>query len=102
MDLGFLKNQSAALARGGIFFVAGVVTGRGWLEGETALMIAGAILTAVSTGWGGMANTNKAIVQAASQVPEVTSMSIADPVLASAAKHADPQTHVREIAKERS
>jgi len=94
MDTAALKNQAWGVARGGIWFAAGVTVGRGWLNGETALTIAGAVLTLIGAGATAVSNSNSSIVQAASQVPEVKSMSIADPVLAAAASRADPETRV--------
>lgn len=94
MDLSALKNQGAGLARGGLWFGGGWVVGRGYLDGDTAVGIIGAVITLVGGSWSALANTNNSIVQAASQVPEVTGMVIADPKLAEAAKKADPETHV--------
>jgi hypothetical protein len=94
MDTAALKNQAWGVARGGIWFAAGVTVGRGWLNGETALTIAGAVLTVVAGGATGVANSNSSIVQAASQVPEVKAMAIADAKLAAAAAKADPETKV--------
>lgn len=97
MDNAQIKNQLAALGRGGIYFAAGVAVGRGWLNNETALTIAGAVLTAIGTGWSAVANTNTSIVSAASQVPQVASMTLTDPQLASAAKKADPATEIKVV-----
>lgn len=95
MDLGLLKNQGAGLARGGIWFGAGWVVGKGLVDGDTAVTIAGAVLAVVSGAWSGWANTNSSIVQAASQVPEVKAMAIADAAMAQKAKIADPETRVK-------
>ena len=94
MDISALKNQTAGLARGGIWFAAGWVVGKGLLDGNTAVTIAGALLTVVGGAWTGFANSNSSIVQAASQVPEVKAMAISDAKLAEAAKKADPETKV--------
>lgn len=94
MDISMLKNQGAGLARGGIWFGAGWVVGKGMVDGDTAVTMVGAVLALVSTGWSTLANTNSAIVQAASQVPEVKSMGFTDKGLAQAARTADPETKV--------
>lgn len=97
MDTAALKNQAFALGRGGVYFAAGVAVGRGWLQGDTALAIVGAVLTVIGGSWTAVANSNSSIVQAASQVPEVTGMVIADPKLAEAAKKADPSTEIKVV-----
>lgn len=94
-DLAAFKNQASALGRGGIWFIAGVVVGRGWLDGDNAIMIAGGVLTVIGGGLSGLANTNSSIVQSASQVPEVKRMDISDLKLAQAAQSADPETIVK-------
>lgn len=96
-DTAALKNQSMALARGGIWFAAGVTVGRGWLNGETALTIAGAVLTLIGGGASAFANTNRSITQAFSQIPEVKEIKVSDPVLAEAAVKADPATIVKVV-----
>jgi hypothetical protein len=93
-DTAAIRNQSMALGRGGIWFVAGVTVGRGWLSGETALTIAGAILTLIGGGVSAFANTNSSITQAFAQIPEVKQISVSDPKLAEVAKKADPETKV--------
>lgn len=99
-DLAALKNQAFGISRGGIWFASGWVVGYGLLNGETAVTIAGALLTALGGGLTGLSNTNNSIVQAASQIPEMKRMDIADPKLAIAAKIADPGTNIRELPKE--
>lgn len=102
MDYAALKNQAMGLGRGGVWFLAGAAVGYGLVNGETAIGIAGAVLTLIGGGLTGVANTNNSIVQAASQVPEVKAMSIADPGLVAAAKSADPETRVTSLPKEGS
>lgn len=97
MDTAALKNQAMALGRGGVYFLAGVAVGKGWLQGETAFQIAGAVLTVVGGALTVSANTNSSIVQAASQVPEIKRMDIASPDLAKAARTADPTTEVKVV-----
>lgn len=94
-DTAALKNQAMGYARGGIWFAAGVTVGRGWLNGETALTIAGAILALIGGGATGIANTNKSITSAFSQIPEVKEIGVSDPKLAEAAVKADPATVVK-------
>jgi hypothetical protein len=97
----FLKNQAMALARGGIYFAAGIVVGRGWLSGESALTIVGAVIGLVGAGWTGVANTNSSIAQAFSQIPTTKYVETSDPDLASAMKQADPSTEVK-VVKEKT
>lgn len=101
MDIAALKNQTAGLVRGGIWFAAGWVVGKGILDGDTAVGIGGAVLTLLGGGWTALANSNSSIVQAAAQIPEVKAITIADPQLALAAKVADPATIVQELPKEK-
>lgn len=91
----WIWNQASALGRGGVWFVAGYAVGQAWVDGATAITIAGGVLTAVAAFLSGKANTDSSIVQAASQVPAVKEMAIADPQLAEAAKKADPETVVK-------
>lgn len=98
MDTAALKNQALALGRGGVYFLAGVAVGRGWLEGDTAITIAGAVLAAIGGSWTAVANTNTSIVQAASQIPATKAMEFTDPELAAAAKKADPATEVKVVS----
>jgi hypothetical protein len=101
IDLSALRNQSTGLARGGIWFGAGFVVGYGILNGETSIMIAGGLITLVGGGWTGLANTNNAITQAFSQIPSTKKIETSDPVLAEAAKKADPSTVVRVVKEEK-
>jgi hypothetical protein len=94
-DLSALKNQGMGLVRGGVWFAAGVTVGRGWLGGDSAVTIAGAILALLGGGLTGAANTNSSITQAFSQIPEVKGVAVTDPKLAEAAKKADPATEVK-------
>lgn len=95
MDIAALKNQGAAFSRGGIWFAAGVTVGRGWLDGDSAIMIAGAVLALVGGSWTGIANTNSSITQAFSAMPSTRRIETSDPALAEAAKRADPETVVK-------
>lgn len=97
MDIAALKNQGAGLARGGLWFGAGWVVGKGIVDGDTAVGIVGGLLTLLGGGFSMLANSNSSIVQAASQVPEVKAMAIADAKLAEAAKKADPMTEVKVV-----
>lgn len=71
------QEQVKSLLRYGIGFVGGILVGRGSIKAETvqALLsneaVLGAIASAVATGWGLLARTNKNLVVAAATVPEV-------------------------------
>jgi hypothetical protein len=94
MDLTALKNQGAGLARGGIWFAAGWVVGKGLLDGDTAIAIGGALLTVIGGGLTALANTNGSITAAFSAMETTKKIEISDPKLAEIAKKADPETVV--------
>lgn len=94
IDLAALKNQGWGFARGGIWFAAGVTVGTGYINGETALTIAGALITLLGGSLTGVANTNGSIAQAFSQIPEVKKVDVTDVKLAEAIKKGDPSTIV--------
>jgi hypothetical protein len=98
MDIAALKNQGAGLARGGLWFAAGFTVGKGILDGDTAVTIAGAILTMAGGGLTTLAHTNSSIVKAFTQIPEVKSLTIADEKLGEVAKevakNTEPPTRV--------
>lgn len=94
MDTAALKNQGMGYLRGTIWFAGGFAAGAGYIHGDTAIQIAGAVLLAIGGSATTIANTNSSIVQAASQVPDVKAMAIADPKLADKAKSADPATEI--------
>lgn len=100
-DTAALKNQAMGYARGGIWFAAGVTVGRGWLNGETALTIAGTVLALIGGGATGLANTNRSITSAFAQIPEVKEIKVSDPALVEVAVKADPSTKVQ-LVKEKS
>lgn len=94
-DTAALKNQAFGVVRGGIWFAAGVVVGAGYIGGETAVTIAGAVVAALGAAWTSKANSNSSITQAFSQIPAVKAIAVADAKLAEAAKQADPNTEVK-------
>lgn len=94
MDLSALKNQGAGLARGGIWFGAGWVVGKGLVDGDTAITIAGTVLALVGGGLTGLANTESSITAAFSAIPSTKKIETSDPKLAEVAKKADPETVV--------
>lgn len=96
-DTSALKNQAMAYGRGGIWFAAGVAVGHGWLNGDTAISIAGAVLAVVGGGLTGIANTNRSITSAFSQIPAVKEIKVSDPALAEVAVKADPDTSVKVV-----
>lgn len=89
-----VQNQLLGIARGGIWFAAGVTVGTGWVHGDTAIQIAGAVIMLIGGSWSGLANSNFSIIQAASKIPEVTRLDTSDEKLAQAARSADPTTQV--------
>lgn len=95
MDTAALKNQGMAFARGGVWFAAGVAVGRGLLNGDTAMTIAGALITVLGGGLSSMANTNGSITSAFSAIPSTKGLTTSDPVLAAAARQSDPTTKVK-------
>lgn len=99
MDWAALKNQASGLGRGGIWFIAGAAVGYGLVNGETAIGIAGAVLTLIGGGLSGIANSNSSITSAFSQMPTTKEIVTSDPKLAEVAKVADPDTKVK-IVKE--
>lgn len=98
MDLAALKNQGAGLARGGIWFAAGWVVGKGILDGDTAIAIGGALLTLIGGGWTAVANSNGSIAEAFSAMPTTKKIETTDPAIALAAKKADPDTEVKVVS----
>lgn len=94
MDLAALKNQGAGLARGGVWFGAGWVVGKGMIDGDTAVTIAGAILTVIGGGLTGLANTNGSITAAFSAMASTKKIETSDKKLAAIARSADPETMV--------
>lgn len=97
-DLNAILNQVKALGRGGIWFGAGFLVAKGKLDFEDAVTYVGLVLTILGGGATVVAHTNSSIVSAASQVPEMKEMGIADQKLAQVAKDADPETKVKVMA----
>lgn len=96
------KDQVMGILRWVLSFAGGVAVGKGWLTQAQVidltnllLQVAGPLAALAAAAWALKANSKTSILQSASQMPEVKSMTITDPALASAAKTAEPATEVK-------
>lgn len=90
-----LWNQLNGAGRGGIWFAAGFAVGYGILTGETAIGIAGGVITAVAAWRTSSANADTSITAAFSAMPTTKAIEVSDAKLAQVAKIADSETKVK-------
>ncbi len=99
------QDQVMGILRQVLPFLGGLAVGKGWLTTTqvtdlTTLIfqIAGPVMLIGGSVWAFIANSKKSIVQSASQMNEVKSMTISDPKLAEAAR--SPDNSARVLLKE--
>lgn len=92
------QDQVMGIVRWFVPFVGGIAVGKGYLTTaqladltNVILQLVGPLMAAGGVIWSIKANSKSSIIQSASAMPEVKSMTITDPKLAEAAKtSADP------------
>lgn len=99
------QDQVMGIVRWAIPFVGGIAVGKGWLTTaqltdltNVALQLVGPLMAGAGVIWSIKANSKSSIIQSASGIPEVKSMTISDPALAEAAKK--PTDSARVLLKE--
>jgi hypothetical protein len=99
------QDQVMGIVRWAIPFIGGMAVGKGWLTtaqvGEltnVVLALVGPVMAAGGVIWSIKANSKSSIIQSASAMPEVKSMTITDPALAEAAKK--PEDSARVLLKD--